>query len=85
VPVTFGIHLALQPFDVISIFFGAAFTKSVGNLQIAGRSYLAFLIMGDLRATFFTFEYALSALKNLLNRQNLSLSDDFSFFFFGML
>jgi hypothetical protein len=85
VPVTFRINLALQPFDVIGIFFGAAFAKSVGNLEIAGRSYLALLIMTDLRTTFFTFENALGALKNLLNRQNLSLSDDFSFFFFGML
>jgi hypothetical protein len=85
VPVTFRINLALQPLDVIGIFFRAAFAKSVGNLEIAGRSCLAFLIMADLRSTLFTFENALGALKNLLNRQNLSLSDDFSFFFFGML
>jgi hypothetical protein len=85
VPVTFRINLALQPLDVIGIFLRAAFAKSVGNLEITGRSYLALLIMADLSATFFTFKNTLGALKNLLNRQNLSLSDDFSFFFFGML
>ena len=75
----------MEPFDVIGIFFRAAFAKSVGNLEISGGSYLAFLILADLCTTFFTFENALGALKHLLNRQNLLLSDDFSFFFFGIL
>jgi len=75
----------LQPLNVIGIFFRAAFAKSVGNLETAGWTYLAFLIMADLRTTFFTFENTLGALKHFLNRQNLLLSDDFSFFFFGML
>jgi hypothetical protein len=85
VPVVFRSSLAFQPLDVIGIFFGTAFAKSIGDLEIAGRPYRTFLIMADLRTTFFTFKNTLGALKNLLNGQNLSLSDDFSFFFFAML
>lgn len=85
VPVIFGIALALQPIDVIDVFLGAALTKAIRHSQMAGRSYIAFLFKADLGATLFAFENAVDALKNLLNRQNLSLSDYFSFFFFGML
>jgi hypothetical protein len=85
VPVIFGIALALQPVDVINIFFGTAFTKAVGHLGISGYFYPALMFKGDLSAAFFAFENAVHALKDFLNRQNLALSDYFSFFFFGML
>jgi hypothetical protein len=43
------------------------------------------MFKSELGATFFAFENAVDALKNLLNRQDLAFSDYFSFFFFGML
>ena len=85
VPVIFGIALALQPIHVINIFFRTAFTKAVWYLGIAGYFYRGFMFKADLSATFFAFKNAVDALKNLLNRQNLALSDYFSSFFFGML
>jgi hypothetical protein len=80
----FQVAPSLKPFDEIDIFVGTAFTKTIGNPQITDRSLLAMFIRLYLGAALFAFKSAPHALKYFLNSQDLPLSCNFGFFFFGV-